>query len=487
MIPFHAALEQTFAAACAVDELELRLVQLQHIHVEPFADRAGVKQELVRRDSEQRLCHLPHALLVEVLQVLRGHHQGGIPFPHTLQAVADVLNSHRIGQPQVQLVQRRHRVASRQKPVRHIRQHIEQQGVPQALGRRQHAAYTKHQKPVVGDVGVSVEERRVRTYAQGVQPQQHLLQQLPCIQAAFPVIHQLVVDERVQVGQDGVVLRLELAEVCSLRDAPLAVQLGQHDLNGIQLRVGEFLVGAEEVLQEGDVPRQQCGLAEGLRRRLIRLRVLIPAPHLQYIDALLTGHQVDKAAVQITAQLLQLMLRVQRDHGLTSLQQVADEQLHEITFALSAVSEDKDIGGGLIAVAAVKIHHDIAAVFVLADVEAVGICFAGVVERVQVGHTAGGQHTLKLTAKSVIAHRTDTVKVLLLPQEQLVHVQLAAHQFCQHIRLKLPQMLHAVRRHFQIHGAVEQRLMLTVHLMHQLRHIPQVALGLHCLPQLVGI
>ena len=29
--------------------------------------------------------------------------------------------------------------------------------------------------------------------------------------------------------------------------------------------------------------------------------------------------------------------------------------------------------------------------------------------------------------------------------------------------------------------------MLTVHLMHQLRHIPQVALGLHCLPQLVRI
>ena len=29
--------------------------------------------------------------------------------------------------------------------------------------------------------------------------------------------------------------------------------------------------------------------------------------------------------------------------------------------------------------------------------------------------------------------------------------------------------------------------MLSVHLMHQLRHIPQVALGLHCLPQLVRI
>ena len=130
MIPFHAALEQAFAAACVLDEFELRLVQLQHIHVEPLADRAGVEQELVGRDGEQRFCHLPHALLVEVLQVLRSHYQGGIPLPYTLQAVADILNGHGIGQPQVQLVQRRHCVARRQKPVRHIRQHVEQQGVP---------------------------------------------------------------------------------------------------------------------------------------------------------------------------------------------------------------------------------------------------------------------------------------------------------------------------------------------------------------------
>ena len=129
----------------------------------------------MRRDGEQWLGHLPHALLVKILQVLGRHHQRRIPFPHALQAVADILNGHWIGQPQVQLIQCRHRVARCQKPVRHIRQHIEQQGVPQALGRRQYAAYTEYQKPIVGDVGVPVEERRVRAHAQGVQPQQHLL------------------------------------------------------------------------------------------------------------------------------------------------------------------------------------------------------------------------------------------------------------------------------------------------------------------------
>ena len=47
---------------------------------------------------------------------------------------------------------------------------------------------------------MSVEERRVRTHAQGVQAQQHLLQQLPRVQAAVPVIHQFIIDERIQVG-----------------------------------------------------------------------------------------------------------------------------------------------------------------------------------------------------------------------------------------------------------------------------------------------
>ena len=59
------------------------------------------------------------------------------------------------------------------------------------------------------------------------------------------------------------------------------------------------------------MPRQQCGLAESPRRGLVRLCVLVPTPHLQHIDTLLAGHQVNEAAVQIAAQLLQLMLRIQ--------------------------------------------------------------------------------------------------------------------------------------------------------------------------------
>ena len=145
---------------------------------------------------------------------------------------------------------------------------------------------------------MSVEERRVRAHAQRVQPQQHLLQQLPRIQAARLIVPQLLLHKCVQVGEDGIILRRKLPEVRFLRNAPLLIQLGQHDLDGIQLRVGELLVGAKEILQEGDVPRQQRGLAERLGDGLVCFGSvsLIPAPHLQHIDALLTGHKVDEAA-----------------------------------------------------------------------------------------------------------------------------------------------------------------------------------------------
>ena len=164
MVSLQAALIQALATPCPLDEFKLRLVQLQHVHIEPLADGTGIEQELMGRDGKERLCHLSHALLVKVLQVLGGHYQRRAPLAHTLQTVADVLNGHRVRQPQVQRIQHRYGIAARQQPVRHIRQHIEQQGIPQALGRRQHTAYAEHQKTVTGDIGVSVEERRIRPH-----------------------------------------------------------------------------------------------------------------------------------------------------------------------------------------------------------------------------------------------------------------------------------------------------------------------------------
>ena len=175
------------------------------------------------RDSKKRFCHLPHTLLVEIFQVLRSHYQRRVPLAHTLQAVADVLNGHRVRQPQVQLIQHRYGIAARQQPVRHIRQHIEQQGVPQTLGRRQHTAYTEHQESVAGDIGLSVEEQRIRPHAQGMQAQQHLLQQLLCVQRTRLVVSQFLLHEVIQVRKNGIVPRRKLAQVRLLCNAPTGI------------------------------------------------------------------------------------------------------------------------------------------------------------------------------------------------------------------------------------------------------------------------
>ena len=181
------------------------------------------------------------------------------------------------------------------------------------------------------------------------------------------------------------------------------------------------------------------------------------------------------------------MFGVQGNHRLACLQQIADQQLDEVALALTAIAQNEDVGRGLVAVPTVKVHHDVAAVLVFPNVKAVGICLAGVIEGIEIGHAAGGQYPLELPAQHITAHRDDAAESLLLSQEQLVHIQLAAHQLRQYIRLELTKPLLAVCRHFQIHGTVDQRLVLPVHFMHQLRHIPQIALRRHRLPQFVGV
>ena len=59
---------------------------------------------------------------------------------------------------------------------------------------------------------------------------------------------------------------------------------------------------------------------------------------------------------------------------------IADQQLNEVALALTAVAQDQDVGGGLVALAPVEVHHDVAAKLVLADIEAVGIGLAGIIE-----------------------------------------------------------------------------------------------------------
>ena len=68
----------------------------------------------------------------------------------------------------------------------------------------------------------------------------------------------------IEVRKDGIVLWAHPAEVGALGDAELVIQLGQHDLDGVDVCVAEILVGPEKVLEEGNMLRELGGLAKGL-------------------------------------------------------------------------------------------------------------------------------------------------------------------------------------------------------------------------------
>ena len=66
------ALVQADTALRKLDEVILRLIKLEHLHVAALVNGACVEQELVGRDTEQRLGHFAHLFLIKVLQILRG-------------------------------------------------------------------------------------------------------------------------------------------------------------------------------------------------------------------------------------------------------------------------------------------------------------------------------------------------------------------------------------------------------------------------------
>ena len=47
---------------------------------------------------------------------------------------------------------------------------------------------------------------------------------------------------------------------------------------------------------------------------------------------------------------------------------------------MAGVAENEDVGGGLVLIALVEVHEDVAAVLVPPDIEALCVRFAGIVE-----------------------------------------------------------------------------------------------------------
>lgn len=191
------------------DEVVLRLLQLEQIHIKPLVNGAAVEDELVGRDSEQGLGQLPDALPVKVLQILRGHDEVGFLLADPLESVADILDDggthrHIIRQPHIQLVQRRCGVADGQQAVGHIGQDVEQHGAAHILAGLQQPLDPEDDKAGGGHIGVPVEELSLGALAHGVEAQQDLLQQFRCVElVAVPIVLSvLLLNEFIEVGKE---------------------------------------------------------------------------------------------------------------------------------------------------------------------------------------------------------------------------------------------------------------------------------------------
>ena len=316
-IPLIAALEEADAVLGVGDEFELRRLQLEVVHVEPLVHISGVEEKLVGGDGEEGTGHLPDAGCVEILQVLGRHDQRGLLFPHPLQCVADILHSGGVGEPDVELVQASHGVALCQQLVAEVGEKIKEHGVPHPEAAVEEILHAEHQEAVGGDAGVPVEELALRSLAHGVESQQDLLEQLLGVQRVLLLFIVLVgvLHNFIEVREDGKVLGPHGLEVRVVVQPPGFVQPLQHQLNGINVPVREVLVGAEEVLEEGDVLAEAGALAEGGGGVRIALAFGIPQLGLQRIDKILSAHDVGEAAAHVLTEVIQLVLRVQADHG----------------------------------------------------------------------------------------------------------------------------------------------------------------------------
>ena len=152
----------------------------------------------------------------------------------------------------MKLIQTSHGVALDQKLVAEVREHIQQHGIAQASTGLYQVMNTKHDKPVRGNVGVSIEELTLRTFAHGVQAQEYLSQQFCCIERILFLLVILIsfLHHIVQVGHDGIVRRLECVEIRIVIHTASFIQPLQHQFNGVDVSVREIFVGPEYIFQE---------------------------------------------------------------------------------------------------------------------------------------------------------------------------------------------------------------------------------------------
>ena len=146
---------------------------------------------------------------------------------------------------------------------------------------------------------------------------------------------------------------------------------------------------------------------------------------------------------------------------------------------MTGIAQDQDVGCGLILRAAVEVHEDVGAILISSDIQSLGIGLTGEVEGIQIGRRAGWQHTLKLCAELIAAHRQHGEEAFLLPERQTIHRNFGTGQLHSNVGLQFLQRIQILCLQLQEHGAVEQRLLVLAEICQQFNNILKVALRLN--------
>ena len=110
-----------------------------------------------------------------------------------------------------------------------------------------------------------------------------------------------------------------------------------------------------------------------------------------------------------------LAFGIEADDPLAGLTEIREDELEEIALTLTGVTEDEDVGCGLIFGSAVEVHEDVRAVLISANIQTVGIGLAGEVEGIEIGNAGGRQYALVLCAELIEAHGKNGEESFFLP------------------------------------------------------------------------
>lgn len=207
-----------------------------------------------------------------------------------------------------------------------------------------------------------------------------------------------------------------------------------------------------------------------------------PHPRLQHIDTVSALGQIEVAAAQRLGDFPVLPLRIEAQYPLAAFEDIDEQQLEQVAFALAGVAEDEKIGVALVLGAAVQVGDDGTAIFVIADIKSAGVGLAGVGKREQIGHAGGGEHSLELFPKHIPAGGHHRKKSLLLAEEQPVHADFRPAQFCFHTVPQLGKFLFVAGDEFDVNSGMEKRFPIALGGADHGGDVLQIALGLHCLP-----